>query len=1014
MTYLLQRYKLIFLFFILLLIVGIYTFTELPQRDFPETPLNTVNISTSYPGAEPEAVESTVTNPIEESIKNFDGVEEFQSTSTNSFSSVILTLEDGVDTSSVVNELNQEIQRVSSSFPEDVQQPEVKENELSTPIFSFFFTADNREDLNEMYEHREEWQETIEDINGVQQAQFNGLENFEVAINLDNDEIQNNQLLLPDIISAIENEWYPSPAGEHQQDDTKFTLTIDHYEELDELGNTTVQNQSGESIELSEFASIDLQEAESPNLITYKGKPALNLTISLQSGEDIPSISEQVQSEVQPLADDLPDSIEFESYFSQSEFISGVFDSLFLSLAISVIAVVLITTLGLSLSGAIIVAISIPLSVVLGLIPLPFLCVDLNQISVIGAIIALGILVDDSIVMNDNIQRRYSLGDNAMQGAIKGIAEVRTSIITSTLAIVFTFSPLILLSGANGAFIRALPAVLISTIIASTIIALILVPSIRYFLYKKKSNKMSANPGILGKLFNKGSSLYADSILKKLIRKPKITASLGLVFATLLFGLIVWTPFEFFPAADREEVTIDVSLPNGATQDETFDLLQQIESDLIDEGSEVKDVSVFTGSSAPNLFTQPMNQSGDYTGRLIVRIDKNDISAVDYIEKWEGQLRDEYSNATIFMETIEQGPPSGAPLTVTIKGEDLDQLIEVRDRTMEELRNYDVDLVVDNVGELSQALVYDLNRDALQEFGVTAQSISQQFSIRTTGIPLQPITQDQNNYDVRLFVDRLSPGEQLPLEDMVVPTNTQQGPPVIAVDELVSVSEGEQIPLIYHEQGDRSLKIRAYADDTSTFESDIESFVAEENEEADGAYTLSTGAETDSQDSFFKEITVIFSVVILLVYLLIALQFNSLRMPFLILVSVYLGIAGAILGLFITQTPISFLAVTGMVSLTGIVVRNSLVLVDFIEQALKEGNSLSEAIIESGRARFRPIVLTALTSIVALLPVAIAGDVLFRPLAITVVSGILFSTIMTLLLVPVLYVLFKGKKVKNA
>ncbi|NIK12383.1 efflux RND transporter permease subunit [Alkalibacillus almallahensis] len=1010
MAFWLKRYKMIFLFFVLLLIVGIYTFFNLPQRDFPETPVNQVTISTPSPGASPVEVEQNITTLIESEVSQLDGVDSYQSTSTRGFSNIILSLEDSTNEAELVADLNQQIS--SLDLPDYALETNVEAVNLETPSQSYYFTASERDQLYNLQDTQQEWQDRLKSISGVASVEFNGLEEEQVVINLEPEALQENQIQFQNVLTALEEEWRPTPMGQIQTEDGYETLTIDHYESISEINNTTIPSQNG-SVPLSELATIDQEPVEQPDFVSYQGETAINLTVYLESGEDIPSVSKQVDDEVQKLASDLPENISFHHYFDQSSFISNIFDDLFLSLAIAVIAVILTTTLGLTWIGSLVVAIAIPSSLILALIPLPFLDVTLNQISVIGAIIALGILVDDSIVLNDNIERRFRLGDDPLKGTLTGIKEVRNSILTSTLAIVFTFSPLIFLSGANGAFIRALPSVLIATIIASTIVALTLVPAIRYVQYKHKRKTIKANPGLLGTWLNHGARWYAHNLVKKLIRIPKRTVALGLVLTTGLFALVVWTPFEFFPAADREEVTIDVSLNNGLTKEDTYETLQQIESDLTQSNEPIKDISLFTSGSAPQLFTQGQGNTGEETGRLYVRIDTSETNAEAFKEKWEPALRSNYEDATIFIETIEQGPPSGAPLTVTIEGNNLEEMINLRDQYNERLREEGANLVVDNVGNLTDQTVYQPNRELLNDYQISIESINQQLALRTTGTPFMTINDGLEQYDVQLYLNRLQDDETLDLDEIVIPVNSNDGPPVVPASELIEAESEEVIPTIYHEDGDRTITIRAYADDTAPIKEAIQPDIDEFNQSHE-ELSLSTGAETDSQDSFFTEIIVIFSIVILLVYLLIAFQFNSLSMPFLILISVYLAIAGAILGLFVTQTPISFLAVTGMVSLTGIVVRNSLVLVDFIEQSIASNETMSEAVINAAEARFKPIILTTITSIVALTPVALGGDALFKPLAITIIAGIMFSTVLTLILVPVLYIIFNKRRYKTS
>ncbi|WP_059282714.1 efflux RND transporter permease subunit [Bacillus coahuilensis] len=270
---------------------------------------------------------------------------------------------------------------------------------------------------------------------------------------------------------------------------------------------------------------------------------------------------------------------------------------------------------------------------------------------------------------------------------------------------------------------------------------------------------------------------------------------------------------------------------------------------------------------------------------------------------------------------------------------------------------------------------------------------------------------------MNLFIDRLQPEDSLKLSDIEIFAPAPTGPPsVLTLDELLEENKTEELQRIPHLQGERSIVLRAFPGEVENFKEKVTTIVEDERSNLDDEnYQISMGGENQAQNDFFAEIIVLFTIVIFLIYLLIAFQFNSLSLPFLVLVAVYLAIAGAIFGLFVTQTPISFLAVMGMVSLTGIVVRNSVVLIEFMEQGINKGMSLLEAVMESGRARIRPILLTALTSIVALIPIAVSGDALFTPLAVTIIAGILFSTILTLVIVPGLYfVFYRFRKNKRA
>ncbi|PPA70126.1 efflux RND transporter permease subunit [Jeotgalibacillus proteolyticus] len=1023
-AWMLKRTKIFMVLFVLSIIVGIMVFIQLPQREIPETQINIGTVSTVYPGATPQTVERTVTNPIERNLTAVEGIEEVSSSSAAGFSSVIVTIEEGADTQEVFSSIRQQVSDAAASFPEEVLTPSIDEAGGSFPIVSYMLTSENRDAFTDLEPLMEDWDEEISSVPGVSDVTVKGIMPDEIILSIDSEELGENGLAFPDVLDAVQNEFNPVPLGKQESEGTVYQLAIESYDSVEDMEAVVVgQSPDGDAVTIGDIGSVELSPVDTEDLITFDGTPAVSFTAYLDEGQDIPSVDEAVTAKMAELEDSLPADIELVPYYSQANLVNTIFDGLFLSLAIAVLAVIVTSSLGLTVGGAIVVALAVPLSVLIGIIPLPFAGVDLNQISVIGVIIALGILVDDSIVVNDNIQRRFKNGDQALAGVITGVKEVWVSIVTSSLAIVFTFLPLVFLSGGNGAFIRALPTVLITTIIASTIVALVFVPMMRYSFYRTSKKKISNSPGLLGKPLNWISDFYADKVLVNTAKKPFLTAFIGLILTTALFGLVVLTPFEFFPDADREEVTIDVTLPIGTPLEETLNTMQEIEETLYQDDG-VTEISIFAGTGLPNLFNSSLDTTGDYTGQLAVRVDRENQTAQGLIDEWTDDLRSSYPDAIIFMETIQQGPPAGAPVTVTVKGPELDDLLSLRDTVMEEINELGVDLVIDNIGAEEPTLSYVPDRDALNEFGITIQDISQQIRLVTEGIPMDSFDDGVTEREMRVVVDRVEAGSEIDLSTIQLPVQ-QQGPPegppsFVSLDELVTVEETEQLQRIPHEDGERAVTIRAFPGDVESLDSKVEEIVESVRGTMDNnEYSLVIGGENEAQDDFFSEIVILFTIVVFLVYVLIAFQFNSLSLPLLVLVAVYLAIAGAILGLFVTQTPISFLAVMGMVSLTGIVVRNSVVLIDFIEQGLSNGMNVKEAVIESGRVRIRPILLTAITSIVALIPVAVSGDALFTPLAITIISGISFSTLLTLVIVPMLYLVFlrfrrRGKELRKS
>lgn len=1003
MKYILDRSKLFIFLILILSIVGAYVFITLPQREIPETPSSLVLISTILPGAGPEEVETSITNPLEREIQKVDGIASLQSISSNSASIITLEIEDGENPDEFVNSLQQQASSAASGFPDNAQEPSVEKLSFTSPLVSYMFYGD-KEELANMEEALSALSKKVEVVSGVAGTTVKGLNAQEVLIELDSEKLVANQLQPFEVLQSLQQANQPLSLGTHDNGNEQVSLTVQQGQGIEKLKELQV---GATAVPLANVATIEIIDQQTKDIVTFEGENAISYTVFLQTAQDVPAVDKKVSSIIEEFTKELPAGVQAEKYVSQAESVNKIFDSLYVSLAIAVLAVLIVTTAGLTLFGSFAVALTVLASVLIGMIPIPWLGVDLNQISVIGLIIAIGILVDDSIVVNDNIQRRYKLGDSALTGAITGVREVYPSIIASSLAIVVTFTPLLLLSGGNGAFIKALPSILITTIIASTILSITLVPMMQYLKTKRKANKVSETPGFLGKPLEKIALFYSNKVLRGVLKRPLIVGAGGLLIATGLLSLAFFTPFEFFPAADREEVTMNVRLAEGTTIEDTDKFLANLTEEVGSEDDNIAEISIFSGEGLPNLFASSMNNTGGNTGQVVFRINRDETTAADFIDKWQPELRERFPEAEIFLDTIVQGPPVGAPVTIDIKGEDIEELASLRDQLKEQMLASGATIVTDNLGDPVPAIEYVPNQDALQDNNIALSSVTNQLQLLTQGVPLYTIYEGQMPYQVFLKQSGIDEGQPIDLSQFEVPALSEQGPPtLVPMDELLTAEDTTKLAQVPHKEADRSITLRAFGD-VDDFENKMLAVVDTERDLLPEGYSLSTGGENSDQEAFFAEIGVLFLVVILLVYLVIAFQFKSFSLPFLVLIAVYLGISGAILGLFLTQTPLSFLGVMGIVSLTGIVVRNAVVLIDFVEVRRLSGElDIKEAIIASGYARIKPILLTTITSIIALVPIALSGDPLFEPLAITIIAGLAFSSLFTLVMIPALYLVF--------
>ncbi|AOM84174.1 efflux RND transporter permease subunit [Salisediminibacterium beveridgei] len=1017
-----EKSKITLMFLLIAVIIGALTLVTLPQREIPEFSFDIGNISTVYPGATPEEVEQQITVPLEDALEGIDGIDSKTSVSTSGFSNITVELVDGVNRTEVFTDIQQAIDGARNSLPAEANDTDFSQAEAIGSLSSYHLLADDREDLYEVREELHDWQREVERLIDVSSTEVKGFPDQTFEINVDSEELFERGLQFPDVIDAVEGELNTTPLGIEVMDGENVQLKLTTLEELEAIAGIFVANDvEGEAVYLEDIAEVGLVHETPDDLITYEETPALSFTVFAEGGVSIPQVHDDVDELMMTLQEDLPDEVSLDLFYTQQTIVDEIFGDLSLSFALAVLSVIVVTLLGLNISSAVIVALAIPTSVLIGLIPLPFFQVDLNQISIIGMIIALGILVDDGIVVGDNIRNKYKQGMAPVEGALQGTREVRVSIITSTLTIVFTFLPLVFIQGGNGDFIAALPTVLITTIIASTIVALTLVPIFLIWRQKKqyraKKKRVAQRDGLLGKQFDKLANWYSDTLLTRVVRHPWKVAIVGFVMTTAFYGLIPFIPVEFFPSTDREEVTVEVRLPAGTTLEETESTLEDMRAQILSEDEHVYETAIYAGGGLPPLFGDGISNSGVETGNLLLRVDKEEQSARETIDRWTPVLQDDYEFAEPELTTIESGPPVGAPIAITIQGPDVNTLIDLSNELQDRIGEIpESGTVRDDMGPLRPTLVYEPVRDELEENGIRMADISEQISLRTDGLPLMTFRSDEGAVGIQLLLDKVNDEEGVDLSEISLPAsgegNGDAGPPdLISLDNLLTETRAEEIPQITREESIRTITLRVFpsAEDDNGLEDEVQAITDDVQESAGSEYTVSQGGETEARTDFIIELFTLFILVLFLIYIVMAIQFYSLAMPLLVMSTVHIAGAGAVIGLFLTQTGLGFMALMGIVSLAGIVVRNSIVLLEFINQRRAEGMGIQEAVIEAGRVRLRPILLTAFTAIGALTPVALSGDVLFVPLAISIISGLLFSAVITVIIVPAVYTAFTTK-----
>ncbi len=1014
--YIIRKRKITLLFFTMILLLGLLSFFQLPKQEQPDIVVNVARVVTVLPGASPEKVEQTVTKKIEEKINELQGLKSVQSSSSQGVSSIVVEAQDGVDPKQKWDELRKKVKDAEANLPEDAEQPVIQDDLNRAFVQTFNVTADTPEHLYSLRYMLKNWKDQLRTIRGVADVSIDGLPEQEVKVQVDTQKLQQYGLTWGQVLNAIKTENEKTPLGDFDVKSRTYQLKLTETYNVDALHNVIIsRNKDGFPIYLKDVGKVTLGTEKIKTYAYHNGKPAVSISINAETGSDVPSLQRKVDDMMKVLEKSLPVWAKKEVVFTQNDRVNDLFAELKREMWIAIASVLLVCTLGLNFITSLVVALAIPISLAVGMLILPPLDITLNQISIVALIIVLGILVDDAVVVNDNIERRLSvLREGPMRAAVMGAREVSISILTATLATIASFGPLMFLSGNSGQFIRPIPIIISATMLASMVMSLTIIPIFRQWHEQRNMKGVDGYrkpAGLLGKQITRLTQWYATKLMPRVLKHPLRTGLIGVLIGTCAYGLIPLTPIELFPSADRAEMLVNVRVPVGSSIEETNRVVKGV-ADWIQKQPGVQTVAAYAGASAPKMFGGAVeNGSGIQVGQLVVIVDKDVVTPAQVLEPWGKTFKQLFPEASIIPKELKAGPPVGKPVVVRIYGEDIPTLRKLSQQVQDKINKvqgtYDVQ---DDFGIEQYALEFEVNKDLMDQKLVNYTDLSRTLRLVSEGITVSQFDNGKDLIDIKLYSEKSQDdpytvfqrltvanvrGEQIPLSEIarIKPTFSIQRIPHYNLSRAVTVSA--------------DVKGRTATDVMKEIKPLVASIPFPEG------YRWEVAGETSEQTDIFLDMGKLSIVVVFLIVILIAMQFYSLSLPILVMSTIYLAFAGSLIGLFFTQTPLGFMTMMGAISLSGIVVRNGIVLIEFIEEARHAGAELKQAVIQAGEARLRPILLTTMTAVAGLMPLVLSGDVLFKPLAVTIISGLLFSTMLTLIVVPSFYTVLAIRKARR-
>ena len=999
---------------ILVILFGVITFSKMGLEMMPDMDNPVVSIITIYPGASSEDIEETLTKPLETVLAGVKGIKSIKSQSSENQSVISVEFEWGTNLDFAAQDLRDAMDMISDQLPDDADKPMVmKMNMADMPVLVYGVVGKDTHKSREFLEDDVEQQ--LKHLDGVASVMIMGGKESEKQIVVDKTKLEKNNISIDDIVNILKAQNLNIPASHVVSRQSDFLIrTVGEFQNIKEIQNTPIgMSKTGNLIYVKDVATaLDGYKEQRYHLRTNKTESVM-MMVSKESGANTLSVGTSVKAEIAKIMENYPEKgIKFIEIMDQGKVVEQVTTSSTSNAIMGGLLAVIVMFLFLrNWRPTLAISLAIPISVVATFIPLYLAKYSLNIMTLGGLALGVGMLVDNAVVVIENIYRHLELGDDRITSAKVGATEVAMAITASTLTTVSVFFPMAFSGGIAGQMVRSLALTVSFALFASLFVSLTLVPMIASFLFKKRETKEEYEKASGGKGFGKLKQLYGKALKWSLNHRGAVIS----IVALLLVGSLLLIPkigTEFMPKMDMPMQVLKIRLPAGTSLEETNMICSRLE-DILSEIKEVKyfmvDAGVMDGGMAASDQTSP---SGVNEAVIFFRlVDKEDRERVsdEIMEEVRSKAPDlkNVELTVIDMSSQMSGSGESAPVTIKLYGKNLTQMREICDEIAEKIKPIEGIRDVNNSLKAQQPERHIIvDRDKAFRYGLTVAQIGSAIRTSTLGTK-SGIFREENGdeTDIRVRLKEESRNSLQEIENISISSPLGFSVPLKQVAEI---KEGYGPLKIEREHQIRKATVTA-----NIFDRDLGSTIKEVKESISdiqknlpsGYFIEYGGSYKDMKDSF-KSLIQALLLAIVLIYVVMASQFESFSQPFIIMFTMPLAIVGVILALFITGTTLSIPAFIGIIILAGIVVNNGIVLIDRANQLIKQGIEKHKALLQAGQDRIRPVLMTSLTTIIGMLPMAVStgqGAAMRAPMAIAVIGGLISATFFTLLVVPSIY-----------
>jgi len=994
----------------MLFVTGMYALVTMPRREDPKITIHTGIVSAAYPGATPEQVEDQVTRKIEEHLFRFSEVRREKTFSTTRNGVVLVNVElnkSVTDADEFWSKLRLDMAQLKATdLPAGVRGPAV-DSDFGDTVAVLIAVHGGSYGPRELKDYAQKVEAALRTIPAVSKIKRIGDQKEEIDISSSSERLAQYAVNPQKMAQALQGRNQVQYAGRVPTEQNKTPIAASgELQTEDQIRHVMVDvSPTGQPVYVGDFASVERVYKDPTEYARIGGQPTILLAVEMSEGNNIVDFGNTVRKTLKSVESSLPPEVKLDLVADQPKVVSERIWDFFREFGIAIVAVILVTMLLLPMRVALVSAIAIPVTVSITFALLNLCGIELQQVSIAALITVLGMVVDDAIVIADNYVDLLDKHVPVEEAAWRCATEMAVPVLTATLTIIASFAPLLLLTGAMGEFIRSLPIAVAIALGTSYVVAMLLTPlTARHFIRQGLIDHEfdnSTGPAKLSPL-DRMQKVYNRIITHAMHHKPLVLAA-GLLAFIAGIGILHLVPQQFFPLAERNQFVLDVWMPEGTKIEATDAVVKRIETILSKEPL-VSSYTSFLGSSAPRFYynVNPQAPAANYAQVLVNTTKVN--GTPELVAALRERLSDAAPEAQVYVKELQQGQVMEAPVEARIVGDDAQELRTLGAQVEDIMRHTaGATYIHTDWREDAWQLRVNVREEVANRMGLTNAAVAQQLAGGFEGAPLTTFWEGDRDVDVVL---RLDPVQRRGVQDV---TETYVTSPItgarVPVGAVASLTPDWQPGRVVRRNGVRTLTVRAFPDGHRLASEILADMRSQVNAlPLPAGYRIAYGGEFENQNETFGEMTHALLYSLVLIFLILLFQFRSFIDPLIIMMAFPLALPSAALGLLITHNNFGFTAFMGIVSLGGLVVRNSIILIDYIHVRMKDGVELEKAALEAGERRLRPIFLTSMAAAVGVIPMILSGSSMWSPLASVIAFGLLGSMFFTLVVIPVLFV----------